>query len=226
PNLANLPRWGTRVWVHDPTGLKLDMRAHEGRWVGFDAESGGHQIYLTDRRMVAVERNVSFERRESVVLGPGGLQVEGERKWSKNSLQVTNDLPEIKLDAPQSDSSNPSPQSTPDPLGQTFDQPAPMPRRSTCQRTESPYLRMLRDGVGTHDGHGGDPIVPQGIQAVEARHENEGEKTRGEADEVANSRWELEESEVVYAMFAGTCEAEGLEPQTLEEARKQPDWSR
>ena len=30
PNLLGLPIWGSSIWVHDPTGSKLDMRAREG----------------------------------------------------------------------------------------------------------------------------------------------------------------------------------------------------
>ncbi len=41
PDLSNLHPWGTRVWVHTTGGSKLDGRAKEGRWVGFDEESKG-----------------------------------------------------------------------------------------------------------------------------------------------------------------------------------------
>jgi hypothetical protein len=38
---------------------------------------------------------------------------------------------------------------------------------------------------------------------------------------------EMEESgDIAYAMMVGTCEAEALEPHTIDEARKQPDWPR
>jgi hypothetical protein len=30
PNMKDLPIWGTKVWVHDTSRSKLDMRAHEG----------------------------------------------------------------------------------------------------------------------------------------------------------------------------------------------------
>lgn len=55
PNLMDLPVWGTKVWVHDPRGTKLDVRAEEGKWVGFDAETGAHQIYFQARRTIAVK---------------------------------------------------------------------------------------------------------------------------------------------------------------------------
>ena len=49
PDLQNVPEWGARVWLHNPSGLKLDMRAWDGRWVGFDSESGAHRIYCDGR---------------------------------------------------------------------------------------------------------------------------------------------------------------------------------
>lgn len=62
--------------------------------------------------------------------------------------------------------------------------PTTQPRRSTRQRTESAYIWILRDRVGTHDGQNGEPVLPRGIQAValEGRHENEGENAAAEAD--------------------------------------------
>ena len=50
PDLANLPEWGSRCWVHDMTGSKLDARVHKARWVGFDLDtSNAHRVYFTDR---------------------------------------------------------------------------------------------------------------------------------------------------------------------------------
>ncbi|KIJ10367.1 hypothetical protein PAXINDRAFT_36345, partial [Paxillus involutus ATCC 200175] len=195
--------------------------------VGFDAESGGHQVYLADRRTVAVERNVSFEKREGVVLGPADLQIEGERNRSENRLRVKEDAPEGQLDVPKplDKPEQPLPQTTPKAPDPTSTQPAPTLRRSSRQRTESPYMRMLRDHVGTHDGRGGDPIFPRGIQSAEESHEAEGDSAGGLAD--TSAQWEMQDSrEVAYAMFAGTCEAEALEPRTVDEARTQPDWPR
>src|SRR6267154_1653534 len=52
PDLIDLQVWGTKVWVHDPSGTKLDMRAHKGQWIGFDAETGAHRIYFEDCRTI------------------------------------------------------------------------------------------------------------------------------------------------------------------------------
>jgi hypothetical protein len=55
PDLANLPVRGCRVWVHDTSGSKLDMRAKDGCWMGFDHDSNGHQIYWEDTCRVGIE---------------------------------------------------------------------------------------------------------------------------------------------------------------------------
>ena len=60
PNLSGLPSWGVKCWILDHSGLKLDDHAKEGHWVGFNAESTVHRIYLPDQHAVVVERNVTF----------------------------------------------------------------------------------------------------------------------------------------------------------------------
>jgi len=63
PNLAGLPEWGQRVWVHNDSGSKLDARATAARWVGYDADSThAHRIYWPDTQRISVERNVRFTR--------------------------------------------------------------------------------------------------------------------------------------------------------------------
>ena len=64
PNLENIPVWGCRVKVHDTSGTKLDMRARDGHWVGFDPESDGHRIYFPDHGIISIERSIAFEQRE------------------------------------------------------------------------------------------------------------------------------------------------------------------
>ena len=61
PNLGRVPEWGQRIWVHTNTGSKLDARAIEGRWVGYDKDSThAHRIYFPDKNSVGVERDVRF----------------------------------------------------------------------------------------------------------------------------------------------------------------------
>ena len=61
PILSNLPEWGQSVWVYEPSGSKLDARASQARWVGYDADSThAHRIYWPGKNVVSVERNVKF----------------------------------------------------------------------------------------------------------------------------------------------------------------------
>ena len=61
PNLASVPEWGQRVWVHNDAGSKLDARAIEGHWVGYDKDNThAHRIYIASKNSIAVERNVRF----------------------------------------------------------------------------------------------------------------------------------------------------------------------
>jgi hypothetical protein len=227
PNLMKVPTWGARVWVHDPNGSKLDTRACEGRWVGFDAESRAHRI---DRDgQVTVERNVSFERREDEVLGPQMPQIEGEgRKQSDQHIdQMKQGLPMQPEALPNPNQTSKVTSTAPDPPAPPpkVQAPEPPPRRSTQQRTESTYMRMLRDGVGTHDGRGGDPVIPRGLQPVEECRENRGENAATEAD-MADGAWEWDDEDAAYAMLVRTSKAEALEPWTVDEAQKQPNWPR
>ena len=61
PYLGGVPEWGQRVWVHDNTGSKLDSRANEARWIGFDSDSPhAHRVYWMGKNTISVERNIKF----------------------------------------------------------------------------------------------------------------------------------------------------------------------
>src|SRR6266849_8487652 len=71
PNLAGVPEWGQRVWVHSDSGTKLDGRASEARWVGYDEDSThAHRIYWPDTHKVSVERNIRFTAQSVTVSVP------------------------------------------------------------------------------------------------------------------------------------------------------------
>ena len=68
PNLGNVPEWGQHVWVHNSVGSKLDVRATQARWVGFDADSThAHRIYWPNTRRLSVERDVKFVSAPNIV---------------------------------------------------------------------------------------------------------------------------------------------------------------
>ena len=91
PNIASLPVWGRKCWVHDASGSKLDARACEAHWVGFDPDStsDAHRVYFADHRVVAVERNMTFQRHNGIAIGCIGVTSEGENgKADENRQQV------------------------------------------------------------------------------------------------------------------------------------------
>jgi hypothetical protein len=61
PNIANLCEFGTKVWVHNTSGSKLDGCSSVGRWVGFDEVSNGHRIYWPDKQTISVECSIKFD---------------------------------------------------------------------------------------------------------------------------------------------------------------------
>jgi hypothetical protein len=159
PNLKGLPVWGTKVLVHDPSGGKLDMCAHEGRWIGFDAETGAHRVYFTDHHSIAVERNISFQRQseDGPALKPT-LPIEEESRTIE-----AEDNQQAPLTPTPAKTHQPTPKPQNDPLGPNFEVSSTGLRCSTRQRTESPYMHMLRSSVGTHSGRSGDTLLPRGM---------------------------------------------------------------
>ena len=71
PDLGGVPEWGQRVWVHRDSGSKLDGRATEARWVGFDTNSThAHRVYWPGKNSVSVERNIKFASAIATVIFP------------------------------------------------------------------------------------------------------------------------------------------------------------
>ena len=61
-NLHDVSEWGACMWVHDPNSSKLDMQARDGRWVGFNGDSGAHRIYCGGR--ITIKCNLMFDQRK------------------------------------------------------------------------------------------------------------------------------------------------------------------
>jgi len=132
-----------------PIAQKLDVRACEARWLGFDVDAKAHRVFWPGPGTVTVERNVyfgtsvQFEREETII-----LTLRGEQPVDPN--------------APTSQPSPPSPASPLRPFVSPFSSstsdgpPAPTPshlpplRRSTRTRKPSRLVRDLQssEGVG------------------------------------------------------------------------------
>src|SRR6266850_7585649 len=76
PNLAGLPEWGKRVWVHSGKSSKLQKHTTIAHWIGYNWGSPhAHWIYWPETRSVTMERNVRFTADfTTVYTSPGPIQ--------------------------------------------------------------------------------------------------------------------------------------------------------
>jgi hypothetical protein len=102
PNLVNLPEWGQVVWVKTNPQSKLDTRAEELHWVGFNENTkDGHWIYWLKKSIVTVEHNVKFAFDAKTV----NVLVEGEHK----PVAACNMLPIVPIVPTQLSAQPPAP---------------------------------------------------------------------------------------------------------------------
>ena len=215
PDLSGLREWGTKVWVHDTSGSKLDGRAKIGRWVGYDEESiGAHRIYWPEKKSISIERNVKFD--DNDVLMPSAQPLEGEKEIVKrqsteeNAAETNQDNREIS----DLQVAEPTGQNLPIPeepkidwLGASFNQSEGRPQRT---RKPSEYVKRLQAGEGVADDRPSQPSIPKGLQIVE-------EANIGAAG--IEGEYEFE-----YGMAVAVADAEGMDPLSMEEARRRSDW--
>ena len=224
PNLAGLPVWGARIWVHDADASKIGTRAHLGRWVGYDSQSRGHHVYWPDKRSVTVERSVRFETDE-VDLPPahGNVLFEGEggvagncnapgAENAPNDSNLGEKPPKNAENSPLDKTGPPSARS--DDRSMNTDTEA-MSGRPQCTRNPSRYVRDILVGVGSATGPNTHSGLPPGVQAPSL----DGNMSKGDGRS-------LEDIVEEVGMAAAVVEAIGLEPRSVEEARKRPDWPR
>jgi hypothetical protein len=76
PNLWHLYEWGSTVWVKKIGTRKLDGKAKKGHFVGFDEESKGYHVYWPIKKKVSIERDIYFNKDES--LQPNNIQIKEE----------------------------------------------------------------------------------------------------------------------------------------------------
>ena len=232
PNVSNLHEFGTKVWVHDNSGSKLDGRSRIGCWVGFDETSNGHRIYWADKRTVGIERSVKFD--SDWVMVPRTVTLEGEPVGSKpESLAAPKEItPATPAQHPQTPIGTAPATPARDHLGANFEPATSHEPRPQRIRKESDYVKRLRTGEWTT---GSGKAVPKGLQLVKEsggveRREGDDEAGgemggRGDREETAASveDWELLDVVSEGAMSAVMAEAEAIEP-TFEEAKRQTDW--
>ena len=220
PDLRHVREWGERVWVRIEGGNKLGGRVKEGRWLGIDERSKGFRILWPDTKTVTTERNVYHDKTCS-----SACRLEGE-DWE--FVKTTPDLPPIvKNPTPTEPTVQPA---VPSPYPSRTPSPAPSkppidnprdPTTSRRLRVPSRLVRDLLEGRGTTSARPSDPAVATGIQLPplvenDPEHILEGE---GMSDWIMNI-------DVIdeYSLVAEISDFEALEPRSLAEAKRRPDW--
>lgn len=208
PDLRELREWGIKVWVRLEKGDKLGGRVKEGRWVGVSEKHKGFRIYWPNDRRITVERNV-YVNRTSVEID----RVEGE-DWEF-------DLPIPEQNTPLVPTTSTPPPAPPSPP--PADDPAPASTRR--DRKPSQRVRDILEGRGRSSNKPRDPIIPTGVQLSTVR---EDPATVAEELEGEDEDWVLlledEDFLTEYAMVLETLDSEALEPHSLAEAKRRPDW--
>ena len=211
PDLSALRRWGCTVWVHDPNGSKLDVRAREARWLGFDVDAKAHRVYWPDTRTVAVERNVYFG---------SAVQLEGEQI----SIPAVGSEQTAAPPTPSTSALPAPPDTSAAPESPTPEEPPVQLRRSTRLRKPSRLVRDLQSGEGVTHADSAAPSHARGLPVPGAPEED---------PEEAGGVWTVEDGVpalleafegLEQALAAEIADAEALEPRTLAEAKRRPDW--
>ncbi|PIL34675.1 transcription factor [Ganoderma sinense ZZ0214-1] len=197
PDLSGIPIWGSQVWVHDESSGKVGVRAVAARWVGFDTQSKGHRVYWPERRSVTVERNVRFAAPNlPAPFADDDADLEGEEDGEEPGVDVKAPSPEPRETEPTVDMPAQNAPSVVEPTG-----------RQT--RTRAPS-RIVRDILG---GKAADKKLPRGVRVQEVPEEEAVEEM-------------LKEEVDGIAMAAAQAQEEGLDPASLAEAKRRPEWPR
>ncbi|PBL04010.1 hypothetical protein ARMGADRAFT_877573, partial [Armillaria gallica] len=211
PDLKGLREWGEKCWVRLETkAMKLGSRVREGRWIGFDETSNGSRIYWPESKTVSIERNVYFDMTHI----PAD-DLEGEEDIE---LREIPSMPKAQPNPPT------VPQATPTPEAQPTVQPVVEETRSRHARKPSQWVLDLISGKGSVSARPSDPVVPVGVQLPAVNENN----VPLEFEEEGEADWLmlLDDADFLeeYAMAISTANAEALEPRSLAEAKRQPDW--
>ena len=159
PNLAGVPEWGQRVWVHDSSGTKLEARAEVARWVGYDSDSThAHRIYWPETQKISVERDIKFT--SDTVIVDTAPKFTRQTRQPATTQQIDPDngniLPQVASEPDEEDEVEdelgpiqPVPTPAPPSKGSTAPQPT---RKSTRARKPSAHVRRIEAGEGTAEG--------------------------------------------------------------------------
>ena len=170
PHLAGIQEFGVAVYVKDLQASKLDSRAHQGQFFGYDSESKGYYIYWLAKHTISIERNVTFNEKDThfmeTTIISGDVLAEGEKEKVIQSSQtgITQQQPNLPIS-----------QFTPD-HPQDEEVPQPMPQASKEQGETFEDEPQLRRGVRPRKPEGAYRLMHKGQSATlanESRHEGE-----------------------------------------------------
>ena len=196
PDLKGVREWGEKVYVRVEKGTKLGGRVREGRWLGMDDESKGARVYWPDTQSVTVERNLYFDNSSA-----DRFEEEDEVNIIKTNADLPNEQPVIEtpLNDPVSDA------------------PDASDAEASSKRVRKPSKKIadLLGGDGTWSTASKPKLAPGVQQPTPVVQPSADDWTA----EVASAECGDE-----HAFAAETRDAEALEPRSLAEARKRPDW--
>ncbi|KZT63709.1 hypothetical protein DAEQUDRAFT_645664, partial [Daedalea quercina L-15889] len=177
--------------------------------VGFDSQSKGHRVYWPERRRVSVECNVRFaEEGQPAAWEDDTLELEGE-EVSGNGQMLGNGKPESVTDndsnsGPELEEPAAEPSTPPAPPKPSLPEPPPAPRPSRVHKPSQKVSNILASKGVDKDILCGVPVPTQDIpKAAELSEEISG-----------------------VAMAAHIADAEGLDPWSIEEVQRRPEWPR
>jgi hypothetical protein len=204
PDLSEVQPWGCKVWVHDDNRSKLDVHAREGWWLSFDIDAWAHKVFWPNSGAISVERNVYFASAGPLEGEKSCFQIISSKQTAAQDTPSTSDLPSSPVSPTESTPSSSSLE------------PVQL-HRSTCIRKPSRIIHNLQSGEGVTSL---DPYLDVPEAFVEDPEESGGAWAVKDGSPAL-----LEDFDSMEFIFVvETADTEALEPHTLAEARKRPEW--
>ncbi|KZV80781.1 hypothetical protein EXIGLDRAFT_569675, partial [Exidia glandulosa HHB12029] len=200
-DVSELLPFGAPVWVHTGKGSKLgEGRVIKGRFVGVaDDTADGFRIYWQDKKSVTTERNV-YEREQDA--REAAARFEGEQGWDKDdppaASQATHPVAEPSRDEKKENGRGDPPAAT-----RTPTQNAPR-----WQTRATPPTELI-------DVEAGRPT----------RERKASRRVQEILDGLGMTSARPSDPRLEYAFAAEMSDADALEPRTLSEAQRRPDWT-
>ncbi|TFY78605.1 hypothetical protein EWM64_g5406 [Hericium alpestre] len=170
------------MYVHDPKGSKIGVRAREVRWIGFDSESKGSRVYRPTTKTITVERSIVFappvarleEKSDGGVLENPPGQQQNETAQERHTMENERDAPAPAPIVPSPASPTAACIPTPAPPAPVLPAPAlATPEESRGRRARKPSARVqqLLSGAARTSARPSDPVLAPGIPLPTARIE-------------------------------------------------------